>query len=159
MLNHFHGQPLDMTQVTLIGTRLAEVGTEFTYHGEASACDGCPYRDQCLNLDSGRRYRVTGIREGGQTLECGVHDTGVRAVEVEPVPVLGNVAASSAYAGSKAALEGPCPYTECPSHEFCEPEGAAFDTEYRIAEVVGDPPHEYCMLDRDLTLVEFAPAE
>jgi len=66
-----------MTTVTLIGTRLAEVGREFVYHGEASACEGCPYRNQCLNLTEGTKYRVTGLRENAQTLECGVHDDGV----------------------------------------------------------------------------------
>jgi hypothetical protein len=148
-----------MATVTLIGTRLAEVGTEFVYQGEASACEGCPYRDQCLNLTAGRKYEVTAVRENASTLECGVHDTGVTAVEVEPAPIRANVADTSAFAGSKATLEGPCPHTDCPSHEYCEPAGAEFDTEYRIAEVVGDPPHDYCMLDRDLTLVEFAPPE
>ncbi|MFB6183528.1 MAG: UPF0179 family protein [Haloarculaceae archaeon] len=146
-----------MSTVTLIGTRLAETGTEFVYQGEASACEGCPYRDQCLNLTEGRKYRVTNVRENASTLECGVHDTGVTAVEVEPAPMLANVATKSAYAGSKAALEGSCPYTGCPSHEYCEPDGVSFDREYRIDEVVGDPPHDHCMLDRDLTLVEFAP--
>lgn len=148
-----------MTQVTLIGARLAEAGTEFTYHGKADACEGCPYRSQCLNLAPGRRYRVTGVRENAQTLECGVHDTGVRAVEVESVPALANVSSTGAYAGSRAELEGPCPHTECPSHEYCEPPGVEFDREYRITEVVGDPPHDFCMLDRDLTLAEFAPPD
>ncbi|WP_136715614.1 UPF0179 family protein [Halorientalis salina] len=145
-----------MSTVTLIGTRLADVGTEFVYQGEADACEGCPYRDQCLNLTEGQKYRVTSVRENASTLDCGVHDAGVTAVEVEPAPVLANVDSNSAYAGSKAGLEGPCPYTGCPSHEFCEPAGTEFDEEYRIDEVVGDPPHDYCMLERDLTLVEFA---
>jgi len=147
-----------MSKVTLIGTRLAEVGAEFVYQGEADACEGCPYRDQCLNLTAGQKYRVTSIRENASTLDCGVHDTGVTAVEVEPAAVLANVDSNGAYAGSKASLEGPCPYTGCPSHEFCEPAGAEFDQAYQISEVVGDPPHDYCMLDRDLTLVEFAPS-
>ena len=144
-----------MAQITLIGERLAEVGTEFVYGGESAACEGCPYRGQCLNLVEGRRYRVTGDRDSG-TLECAVHDTGVTAVEVEPAPVLANVASSNAYAGSKAELAGPCPYTECPSHEYCEPAGVDFDDERQITEVVGDPPHDFCILDRDLRLVEFA---
>jgi len=148
-----------MSKVTLIGTRLADVGTEFVYQGESSACEGCPYRSQCLNLVEGRRYRVTGVREGGQTLECAVHDTGVRAVEVESASVPANVPSRGAYAGSKATLAGPCPYTECPSHEYCVPDGTDFDTEYRIQDVVGDPPHDYCHLDRDLTLVELAPED
>ncbi|MFB6073788.1 MAG: UPF0179 family protein [Haloarculaceae archaeon] len=148
-----------MSTVTLVGDRLAEVDREFVYRGEAEGCAGCPYRDQCLNLTEGRRYRITEVREGGQVLDCAIHDTGVRAVEVEPAPVTANVADRNAYAGSKVALEGPCPYTGCPSHEYCEPAGADFDTDYRIAEVLGDPPHDYCALDRDLTLVSLEPPE
>ena len=147
-----------MAKVTLIGERLAEGGTEFVYGGESEACEGCPYREQCLNLAEGRRYRVAGVRDSG-TLECAVHEAGVTAVEVEPAPVLANVPSNVAYAGSKAELAGPCQYTECPSHEFCEPAGADFDEEYQITEVAGDPPHDYCMLDRELTLVEFATDE
>ncbi len=148
-----------MTTVTLIGTRLAEEGTEFVYNGESSACEGCPYRSQCLNLTEGRKYRVTSVRENASTLDCAVHDTGVTAVEVEPTPIRANVAQNSAYAGSKVSLEGPCPHTSCPSHEYCEPAGATFGEEYRIDEVIGDPPHDYCMLDRDLRLVELEPPE
>lgn len=148
-----------MTTVTLIGTRLADEGVEFVYDGESTDCEGCPYRDQCLNLTAGRRYRVTAVRSGARTLDCAVHDTGVTAVEVEPAPIRANVDEQSAFAGSKVELEGACPHTSCPSHEYCEPAGVSFDEEYRIGEVVGDPPHEYCMLDRSLTLVEFDPPE
>jgi uncharacterized protein (UPF0179 family) len=148
-----------MATLTLVGTRLATEGEEFVYHGESAACEGCPYREQCLNLTTGRRYRVASVRESGQTLDCAVHDTGVTAVEVEPAPITATVAETNAYAGSRTSLEGPCPHTGCPSHEFCEPAGADFDEEYCISEVLGDPPHEYCMLDRDLTLVEFEPPD
>lgn len=144
-----------MSTVTLIGRRLAEEGQEFVYQGEAEGCDGCPYRSQCLNLTEGRRYRITGIRKKAQLLDCEMHQDGVRAVEVEPAPIKANVSSQKAYAGSKTELEGPCPHTECPSHEFCVPEGADFEKEYRIASVEGDPPHEYCALDRDLTLIRF----
>ena len=148
-----------MSKVTLIGTRLADVGREFVYGGESSACEGCPYRQQCLNLVEGTRYRVTGVRENAQTLDCEVHDGGVRAVEVEPAAVPANVDSKGTYAGSKTTLVGPCPHTDCPSHQYCVPEGADFDTEYRVQEVLGEPPHEFCALDRDLTLVRFAPNE
>ena len=146
-----------MTELTLIGARLAAVDTEFVYQGEADACEGCPYRNQCLNLEEGVRYRVDTVRENAPTLDCAVHDTGVKAVEVERVPISANVPSRNAYAGSRISLDGPCPYTECPSHEYCEPLGAAFDDEYRIREVVGDPPHDFCMLDRELTLVKLDP--
>lgn len=143
-----------MSTVTLIGDRLAEVDHEFVYRGEAAGCEGCPYRSQCLNLTEGQRYRITDIRENAQLLDCAVHDGGVRAVEVEPTSVRANVPSRGAYAGSKASLEGPCPHIECPSHEFCVPDGVDFETEYRIASVEGDPPHDHCLLDRSLTLVD-----
>ena len=148
-----------MSGVTLIGRRLADVGREFVYQGESEACEGCPYRQQCLNLTEGRRYRITGVRDGGQVLECAVHDGGVRAVEVTPSPIPANVASRNAYAGSKSSLPGTCPHTDCPSHEYCVPEGANMEDSYRIQSVHGEPPHEHCALDRDLTLVEFAPPE
>ncbi|MFC7142576.1 UPF0179 family protein [Halosimplex aquaticum] len=144
-----------MSTLTLVGSRLADPGQEFVYRGESSACEGCPYRDQCLNLTEGRRYRVDSVRENGNTLDCAVHDAGVVAVEVEPASVRANVASASAYAGSKVSLEGPCPHTDCPSHEYCKPEGVEFDEERTIETVVGDPPHDFCALDRDLTTVVF----
>lgn len=145
-----------MSTITLVGTRLAEEGREFVYRGESDACEGCPYRGQCLNLSVGTRYEITGIRENAQTLDCAVHDGGVRAVEVEPTSVPANVPSRQAYAGSKASLAGPCPHTECPSHQYCVPDGADFDEERKVQQVLGDPPHDHCQLDRDLTLVEFA---
>jgi uncharacterized protein (UPF0179 family) len=145
--------------ITLLGSRLAEPGTEFVYRGESSDCAGCPYRQQCLNLEEGVRYEVSKVREGGQVLDCAVHDEGVVAVDVEPAPVKANVPSKGAYAGSKGKLAGPCPHTECPSHEYCEPAGAEFDEEYQVQEILGDPPHDYCALNRDLTLVEFEPSE
>ena len=148
-----------MVTLSLIGTRLATAGEEFVYRGEASGCAGCPYRDQCLNLVEGRRYRVAEVRENAPLLDCAVHDEGVVAVEVEAAPIRANVPTDRAYAGNKVRLAGPCPHVRCPSHEYCVPDGAAFDGEYRIREVVGEPPHEYCHLDRELSLVEFAPPE
>ncbi|MGM0591489.1 MAG: UPF0179 family protein [Halobacteriota archaeon] len=148
-----------MAKVTLVGSRLADVGREFVYQGESTLCEGCPYRNQCLNLTVGTRYQITGVRENAQTLECAVHDAGVRAVEVEPAAIPANVASKVAFGGNKVTLPGPCPHTDCPSHSYCVPEGADFETEYRIQKVLGEPPHDVCYLDRDLTLVEFAPPE
>ncbi|MFB6125258.1 MAG: UPF0179 family protein [Halanaeroarchaeum sp.] len=145
--------------LTLLGTRLAEPGTEFVYRGEADECAGCPYRKQCLTLEEGVRYEVTAVREGGQVLDCAVHDQGVIAADVEPTTFEANVPSKGAYAGSKVALAGPCPHTNCPSHSLCEPLGAEFDEEYRIERTLGDPPHDYCALDRTLERVELAPKD
>jgi uncharacterized protein (UPF0179 family) len=149
-----------MSTVTLIGPRLAEPGTEFVFHGEAAGCEGCPYREQCLNLEEGVRYEVTDVREGGQELDCAVHaDGSVVAVEVQRVSVEANVPARGAYAGSRVEMGGSCPHTECPSHDLCEPPGIDPDGEYRIESIEGEPPHDVCFLDRNLTQVTLAPAE
>lgn len=145
--------------LTLVGTRLAQAGTEFVYQGESSGCAGCPYRKQCLNLEVGTRYEVTDVREGGQVLDCAVHDEGVLAVEVEKTTFEANVPSKGAYAGSKVAMAGECSHIECPSHHLCEPLGADLDREYRIVEILGDPPHEHCALGRELTQVELAPSD
>lgn len=149
-----------MSTVTLVGPRLAEPGTEFVFEGEAPGCAGCPYREQCLNLVEGVRYQVTSRREGGQALDCAVHSEGeVVAVEVERVGARANVPARGAYAGSRVEMAGPCPHTECPSHGLCEPAGVDPDGEYRVVETEGEPPHDVCFLDRDLTTVRLAPTE
>lgn len=145
-----------MTTLTLIGERLAEPGRTFVYEGEASGCVDCPYRSQCLNLSVGTTYEITNIREGAQRLPCAVHEDDVIAVEVEETSVTVAVPDQHAMAGNRASLAGPCPFIECPSHEYCIPAGATLDQSYRIETVHGDPPHETCQLDRDLTLVEVA---
>ncbi|MFW6458156.1 MAG: UPF0179 family protein [Halodesulfurarchaeum sp.] len=145
--------------LTLVGAALAHRGTEFVYRGEAAGCAGCPYRKQCLNLETATRYVVTGRREGGEILDCALHEEGVVAVEVEMTTVEANVPSKGAYAGSRITLAGPCPHTECPSHDLCEPLGADLEREYRINEVLGDPPHEVCHLERSLTRAELAPAD
>ncbi|PNW65529.1 UNVERIFIED_CONTAM: hypothetical protein BEN50_22450 [Euhalothece sp. KZN 001] len=145
-----------MTQVTLLGTALAEPETEFVYRGEAAGCAECPYRTQCLNLQEGRRYVVREVRDGAQVLDCAVHPDGVQAVEVDPVGFRANVPSKAAYAGSTVRLPGPCPHTECPSHHLCEPNGGTPGEEYQVAAVEGAPPHTECALDRQLTTVEVA---
>ena len=146
-----------MAHVTLVSERLAEPGREFVYHGPAEGCTGCPYRTQCLNLTEGRRYVITERREGAQRLPCAVHEDDVIAVEVEPATVDVNVASANALAGNKTTLAGPCPHLECPSHEYCVPDGIEFDQEFRIRAIMGEPPHEVCHLDRDLSFVEVDP--
>lgn len=145
--------------LTLLGSRLADEGTEFVYRGASPDCDGCPFRQQCLTLEAGVRYEVSDVRDGGQVLECAVHDDGVVAVEVEPTTFEANVTATNAYSGSKVSLPGPCPHTNCPSHSLCEPLGGEFEGEYRIETTLGEPPHDYCALDRELELVELAPSD
>lgn len=145
--------------LTLVGTKLAKRGTEFVYRGEADGCEDCPYRKQCLNLQPYTRYRITDVRDGGEILDCQVHREGVLAVDVEPASFEANVRTKEAYAGSKVSLPGPCPHTDCPSYDLCEPLGAGMDREYQIGQIIGEPPHESCQMNRSLTKVTLSPTD
>ena len=145
-----------MGSVTLVGERHAEPGQAFVYEGAASGCEGCPYRDQCLNLEVGQPYEITAVRDGAQLLPCAVHEDDVVAVEVEPITFRTNIASRHAFAGNKVELPGDCPHIECPSHHLCVPAAGSFDASYRVVDVEGEPPHETCLLERDLTAVEVA---
>lgn len=144
----------ESTQITLIGTSLAEVGQEFIYEGPTEACEDCPHRETCLNLEEGVRYRVMDVRDGGQELDCAIHEGGVRAVDVAESPVLGQVPSKKAFEGSNVTIEeDACDKTDCPAYKFCVPDGFDFGEDYEIKEVVGDNPVE-CHYDRSLSLVE-----
>jgi len=143
-----------MTNITFIGTKLAHKGQEFVYRGETEACEGCPHRDTCLNLDQDVRYRVTNVREGGQVLDCAIHEDGVRAVDVKEAPVVAQVPSRKAFEGSKVTIEkDACDKTDCPAYRYCVPKGFDFDEPYSIEEVIGDNPVD-CHYDRSLKLVE-----
>ena len=73
-----------MANVTLIGERLAKKGNEFIYHGSLSECRDCKVKTVCFNLEEGRVYRITEIRDMHH--DCRVYEEGVRAVEFEKLP-------------------------------------------------------------------------
>lgn len=143
------------TQITLIGSGLAEPGQEFIYRGGTAACDDCPHRDNCLNLRDGVRYRVESVREGGQELDCEIHEGGgVRAVEVVESEVVAQVESRMAFEGSKVTVrEDACDKKDCPAYKYCVPEGFDFGEPYTINEVVGKNPVD-CHYDKSLRMVE-----
>ncbi|MDY6765473.1 MAG: UPF0179 family protein, partial [Halobacteria archaeon] len=119
----------------------------------------CPHRKSCLNLKEGVRYRIMEVREGGQTLDCAIHDGGVRAVEVAESPILAQVESKAAFEGSKVTIEeDACDKTQCPAYSFCVPDGFDFGEKYTINEVVGDNPVD-CYYDKSLKLVELEKEE
>lgn len=143
------------THITLIGTSLASEGKEFIYRGGTEACEGCPHRKTCLNLEEGVRYRVVDVRDGGQVLDCAIHDEGgVQAVEVSESRVVGQVESRMAFEGSIVTIEqDACDKKDCPAYKYCVPEGFDFGEPYTINEVVGENPVD-CHYDKSLNLVE-----
>jgi uncharacterized protein (UPF0179 family) len=142
------------TQITLIGTKLATIGMEFTFNGPTPECETCKLRNTCINLEPQRRYRVLGVK-GELVHECPIHEAGVRAVEVAESPIIAAFDARKAFPGSKIVFEPVrCDQTECSMYEICHPAGLKEGERYTIVEVVGEAPEE-CPRGNVLKLVEF----
>jgi uncharacterized protein (UPF0179 family) len=142
------------TQITLIGTKLATIGMEFTFNGPTPECETCKLRNTCINLEPQRRYRVLGVR-GELVHECPIHEAGVRAVEVAESPIIAAFDARKAFPGSKIVFEPvKCDQADCSMYEICHPAGLREGEKYTIVEVVGEAPEE-CPRGNVLKLVEF----
>jgi hypothetical protein len=142
------------TQITLIGTKLATIGMEFTFNGPTPECESCKLRNTCINLEPTRRYRVLGVR-GELIHDCPIHEAGVRAVEVAESPIIAAFDARKAFPGSKIVFEpARCDHADCSMYEICHPAGLREGERCTIVEVVGEAPEE-CPRGNVLKLVEF----
>ncbi len=141
------------TQITLIGTKLATVGMEFTFNGSTPECETCKLRNTCMNLEPARRYRVLGTR-GELIHECPIHEAGVRAVEVTESPIIAAIDTRKAFAGSKISFEAmKCDDPSCRMYDICHPSGLKDGEKCTIVEVAGEAPED-CPKGSVLKLVE-----
>jgi len=141
----------DGTKVTLIGAKLAKVGAEFVFLGASAECKKCKLRKACMNLDVGRRYLITGLRDVRH--ECSVHESRVSVVEVVEAPITATIDVKKALGGAKTSFEMPkCDERACNSYDFCHPVGLKNGDKCTIVKVIGDAPEHEC--GRSLKLVE-----
>lgn len=139
------------TKVTLIGTKLAKVGTEFVFLGASAECKKCKLRKACMNLDVGRRYLITGLRDVQH--ECPVHDSEVDVVEVVEAPITAAIDVKKALGGAKISFKMPkCDEKGCKAYDFCHPVGLKNGDKCTIVKVIGDAPEHEC--EGSLKLVE-----
>jgi uncharacterized protein (UPF0179 family) len=140
-------------QITLIGTKLANIGMEFIFNGPTPECEACKLRNTCMNLEPGRRYRVLGLR-GDLVHDCAIHEESVRAVEVTESPIIAALDARKSFAGSKIMFEPlNCEEYDCRMYEICHPIGLRENDRCTIVDVVGESPEE-CPRGHVLKLVE-----
>ncbi|WP_292517403.1 UPF0179 family protein [Methanoculleus sp.] len=146
----------EKTKVTLIGSALARQGLEFVYEGSTCPeCEGCKVRKVCHNLQSGKRYRVVGIRSNTRH-DCPVHHEAAVAVDVAEAPVVALISADMAIANSKVSYEFSCSRAGCRSYLLCHPDGVIEGAKYVVGEVLGNAP-DICERGRPLKLVELRP--
>jgi len=141
------------TTITLIGVRLARVGTEFVFKGAAPECEECKLKNSCMNLSKGRKYRIVNIRTTTRHA-CDVHDEGVQAVEVVESPIISATESKKAFKGSKIVFDPPsCKMGECIMYDLCHPIGLEPGDKCTISDVIGDVPDD-CMKGLALKVVE-----
>ncbi len=141
--------------ITLIGSKLASMGKEFIYRGQAGECEKCKLKNTCINLDMDKKYRIVGLRHGME-LECQLHEGSVRAVEVTPCPIIVAIEGRKAFVGSKMVYEEPECDKECEYYLTCHPQGLAKGEKYTIASIEGDGPSP-CPKGLTLKIVELRP--
>jgi len=119
--------------VTLIGKKLAKEGLEFIYLGITKTCRNCKLKMVCSNLEEGRRYRITKVRD--KVHKCNLHGE-VVAVEVEKLPIIANIKKEQAEATAVEWHPIKCDFVGCKEYEYCN--AMAREKEYRIVEIIGD---------------------
>ncbi len=143
-----------MATLTVVGERLAREGATFRYEGWLPACEGCKVRKVCHQLEEGRHYAVTEVRDVKHDV-CDVFDGLVQVVEVEEAPIPLNVPASALRGTGRDHAWDPCG-VPCPYKEHCDPPGLEAGTNVRFVDVEEDEAVD-CKVGRDLRLARVEP--
>jgi hypothetical protein len=127
----------DDTKITLIGAQLAREGLEFIFEGDAPECSKCKLKNTCLDLDRGRKYRISEIRSE-KLQECFVHDEGALVVEVQYAPIIAAIHSRNAVKGATIRYKAPDCETKDPAiYELCHPAGLKDGDKCIITETFG----------------------
>lgn len=119
------------TIVTLIGKAQAKVGHIFIYLGPIAECKECTLKNICLNLEKGRRYRITKLRD--MEHKCKIFSDGVRVVEVERTTFRASIPKNLAINGSVITASLPdCGRIGCDYWKICHPTAVEKDAKLRI---------------------------
>ncbi|OYT60348.1 hypothetical protein B6U71_00955 [Euryarchaeota archaeon ex4484_178] len=122
--------------ITLIGKALAEEGLEFQYRGPLMECRTCKLKNVCFNLDEGKWYRITKIRD--KEHDCKIHEGGkVVTVEVEEIPVPIIISAKNVVEGETITYKPvSCRDTKCEYYPLCHPIGLREGDKIKIVKVL-----------------------
>lgn len=140
-----------MPEITMIAQQQAKPDFVFIYQGGAPPCRPCPFRNACLTLDPGHRYRVTKVREVKHP--CALQETDANVVEVAPLPRPLLVEAGAAVEGSTVEQgRFECGRLDCPNWDACAGPAVGPKSKFRIVKV--DPAKAVCLIGRNLKRVE-----
>ncbi len=140
-----------MPEITLLSKFQAEPGFEFVYLGGAAVCRACPYRQACLTLDPGRKYRVVRVRPVEHP--CALQEVPANVVEVAPVTRTVVVDARGAIPGSSVEVgRYDCRRLDCPNWSICAGPSLPPKQRFRIEKVRPEPAE--CRIGRTLKMAE-----
>ncbi|MFQ6094835.1 MAG: UPF0179 family protein [Candidatus Bathyarchaeia archaeon] len=123
--------------ITLVGLNQAKEGFTFIHRGPTPKCGGCEYLHVCVrNLESGRIYKVVGLRD--KTLYCPLSEEDMRVVEVVESEIEGAIPSKQAMEGAMILFQPEeCDVEDCKNFEFCFPKGLLNGDRCEIVGVTG----------------------
>ncbi len=140
-----------MVDITLLSRYQAKPGFTFVYQGATPPCRPCPFRNACLTLEPGHRYRVDRVRSVEHP--CALQEVPAPVVEVSPIARTLVVDTPGAVENATVEVERyPCNRMDCPNWEVCA--GPALDgrSRYRVLRV--EEGRATCLIGRTLKRVE-----
>lgn len=139
-----------MVLITLIGEEQAKVGNRFYYMGPQTDCKECRLKGVCFNLEPGRQYEITSLRDTKH--DCEVYEGGVRVVEVEKKPTIATIPKKVAIEGSVITYDdSDCARMGCEHWQHCHPIGIRAGDKLSVTDIVGKVD---CPIKDDLMLVK-----
>lgn len=118
--------------ITLVGFKQAKKGFSFLNERPPKECKNCALFKVCISkLKVGRVYTVTGIRD--KLFPCGIHEEGVRVVEVIETNIETNIEKRTAFLNGLITFSPrECKEVLCPHFEKCFPQGLKIGDKCRV---------------------------
>jgi len=119
-----------MVLVTLIGERLAKDGDEFIYFGPNNECRNCKLKTVCFNLQQGREYKITKVRD--KQHNCSIHEGNVVAVEVSILPLFVSIDKNLSEGDETKIKKIECKNIGCDYFYLCMNQAVQKEKTYRV---------------------------
>lgn len=119
-----------MALVTLIGELLAKEGEEFVYRGPNNECRNCRLKTVCFNLQQGRQYKITKVRD--KQHNCNLHEGNVVVVEVSILPIVASIDKKLSEGDETKVNRKECKNIGCNYFDLCENSAVQNDKTYTV---------------------------
>lgn len=139
-----------MPLVTLIGEKLAIEECEFVYIGPNNECRNCKLKTVCFNLKTGRKYKITSVRE--KRHNCSIHEGNAAVVEVIELPIVTAVDKKLNEADTVKINGDACRSIGCVNFELCNI-SLSKDKKYKITKIYENLD---CPIGRELKKAELS---